>query len=101
MLNLQGCRIVRESFLHHAGHGIGLDPQETPWIIPGSDHVFEVGDVVAVEPACYSPALRAGVRLERNYSGLQITVTTRIVAALSPAPRTAGEDTGATETLSL
>jgi Xaa-Pro aminopeptidase len=58
---------VRGSFWHHAGHGLGLDPQEAPWIIPGSDHVFEVGDVFAVEPACYSETLQGGVRLERNY----------------------------------
>jgi Xaa-Pro aminopeptidase len=58
---------VRGSFWHHAGHGIGLDPQETPWIIPGADHVFEEGDVIALEPACYATALQGGVRLERNY----------------------------------
>jgi Xaa-Pro aminopeptidase len=58
---------VRGSFWHHAGHGLGLDPQEPPWIIPGTDHVFEVGDVIAVEPACYAEALQGGVRLERNY----------------------------------
>jgi Xaa-Pro aminopeptidase len=58
---------VRGSFWHHAGHGLGLDPQEAPWIISGSDHVFEVGDVFAVEPACYSVVLQGGVRLERNY----------------------------------
>lgn len=58
---------VRGSFWHHAGHGIGLDPQEAPWMIPGSDHVFEAGDVVAIEPGCYSEALQGGVRLERNY----------------------------------
>ncbi len=58
---------VRGSFWHHAGHGIGLDPQEPPWIIPGSDHVFEIGDVIAVEPGCYSEALRGGVRLECDY----------------------------------
>lgn len=58
---------VRGSFWHHAGHGIGLDPQEPPWIIPGSDHIFEVGDVIAVEPGCYSESLRGGVRLECDY----------------------------------
>jgi Xaa-Pro aminopeptidase len=58
---------VRGSFWHHAGHGLGLDPQEPPWIIPGSEHVFEIGDVIAVEPACYSEALQGGVRLERDY----------------------------------
>jgi Xaa-Pro aminopeptidase len=59
--------LVRGSFNHHAGHGIGLDPQEPPWIIPGSDHVFEVGDVIAVEPGCYAEALQGGVRLECDY----------------------------------
>jgi Xaa-Pro dipeptidase len=58
---------VRGSFKHHAGHGIGLDSQEPPWLIPGSDHVFEAGDVVAIEPGCYSEALQGGVRLERDY----------------------------------
>jgi Xaa-Pro aminopeptidase len=58
---------VRGSFNHHAGHGLGLDPQEPPWIIPGSDHVCEVGDVIAVEPGCYAAALHGGVRLECDY----------------------------------
>jgi len=58
---------VRESFWHHAGHGIGLDPQEPPWIIPGGDHVFDEGDVIALEPGCYATSLQGGVRLERNY----------------------------------
>jgi Xaa-Pro aminopeptidase len=66
---------ARGSFGHHAGHGIGIESQEPPWIIPGSDHVFEVGDVIALEPGCYSPALQGGVRLERDYvvheNGLQ------------------------------
>lgn len=58
---------VRGSFRHHGGHGLGLDPQEPPWIIPGSDHVFEVDDVIAVEPGCYSKAIQGGVRLECDY----------------------------------
>jgi Xaa-Pro aminopeptidase len=58
---------VRGSFWHHAGHGLGLEPQEPPWIIPGSEHIFEAGDVIAIEPACYSEALHGGVRLERDY----------------------------------
>jgi Xaa-Pro dipeptidase len=56
-----------DSFRHHAGHGIGLDPQELPWLIPGSDEVLCEGDVVAVEPGLYSPALQGGLRLEQNY----------------------------------
>jgi Xaa-Pro aminopeptidase len=64
---IDGFEFVRESFWHHLGHGIGLDPQEAPWIIPGTDHVFEEGDVIALEPGCYAPALQGGVRLESNY----------------------------------
>jgi len=58
---------ARGSFWHHAGHGIGLESQEAPWIIPGSDHVFNLNDVIAIEPACYSQALQGGVRLEHDY----------------------------------
>ncbi len=58
---------MRGSFWHPAGHGLGLDPQEPPWIIPGSEHIFEVGDGIAVEPGCYSEVLQGGVRLERDY----------------------------------
>ena len=56
-----------ESFWHHAGHGIGFRGHEAPRIIPGSDDVFETGDVIAVEPGIYSPALRGGIRLEDDY----------------------------------
>jgi Xaa-Pro dipeptidase len=56
-----------DSFRHHAGHGIGLDPQESPWLVPGSDDVLCAGDVIAVEPGLYSPALQGGLRLEQNY----------------------------------
>ena len=58
---------ARDSFRHHAGHGIGLNPQESPWLIPGSDEVLCEGDVIAVEPGLYSPALQGGLRLEQNY----------------------------------
>jgi Xaa-Pro aminopeptidase len=39
-----------KSFRHHAGHGIGLQGQEAPRIIPGSEDRFEVGDVFTLEP---------------------------------------------------
>lgn len=72
---IDGFEFVRESFWHHLGHGIGLDPQEPPWIISAADHVFEEGNVIALEPGCYAPALGGGVRLESNYvvraSGLE------------------------------
>jgi Xaa-Pro aminopeptidase len=56
-----------ESFWHHLGHGIGFRGHEAPRIIPGSDHRFEAGDVIALEPGMYSTALHGGIRLEDNY----------------------------------
>jgi Xaa-Pro aminopeptidase len=56
-----------ESFWHHAGHGIGFRGHEAPRIIPGSEDIFETGDVIAVEPGIYSTELHGGIRLEDNY----------------------------------
>jgi Xaa-Pro dipeptidase len=56
------------SFWHHAGHGIGFHGHEAPRLIPGSDDVIEVGDVIAIEPALYSEQLRGGIRLENTYA---------------------------------
>ncbi|MEM1444336.1 MAG: M24 family metallopeptidase, partial [Verrucomicrobiota bacterium] len=41
------------SFIHHAGHGIGLDAHEVPRINPAWDDTFAIGDVVAFEPGLY------------------------------------------------
>jgi Xaa-Pro aminopeptidase len=54
-------------YFHLTGHGIGIRPHEAPWIVTDSDEVFEVGDVLAIEPAAYSADLRGGVRVEDNY----------------------------------
>ncbi len=52
----------------HLGHGIGLFPHEAPHLNPNWDDRFEVGDVIAVEPAVYADEeLKAGIRLENNY----------------------------------
>lgn len=59
--------LARGSFFHHAGHGIGLQPHEAPRMIVDCDHVFEVGDVFALEPGIYGPRLQGGIRLEHNY----------------------------------
>jgi len=56
-----------KSFWHHAGHGIGHHGHESPRIIPGSDDVFEVGDVFTLEPGIYTSSLHGGIRLEDNY----------------------------------
>lgn len=52
---------------HHAGHGIGLDSQEAPFFIPGSQDVIQEGDVCAVEPGIYDREA-GGMRIEDNYA---------------------------------
>jgi len=59
--------ITEDSFWHHLGHGIGHDGHEAPRIIPGSEEVFQIGDVIALEPGIYTEALGGGIRLEDNY----------------------------------
>jgi Xaa-Pro aminopeptidase len=55
------------SFTHHAGHGVGMDGWEQPWLNAGSDQVFVEGEVIACEPGLYSERLQGGIRLEHNY----------------------------------
>ena len=55
------------AFFHHLGHGIGLDPHETPHLNPHWDDVFQEGDVFTAEPGLYYDELRAGIRLEQDY----------------------------------
>ena len=55
------------SFWHHAGHGFGMNGWEFPWLTPGSDHVIQEGEVLAVEPGVYGECLNGGIRLEHNY----------------------------------
>ena len=40
-------------FPHHAGHGIGLEDQEGPFFIPGSNEKLEEGVVCTIEPGIY------------------------------------------------
>ncbi|MCX6625484.1 MAG: Xaa-Pro peptidase family protein [Acidobacteria bacterium] len=56
-----------KSFWHHLGHGIGHHGHEAPRIIPGTEDVFEVGDVITLEPGWYGVAVQGGIRLEDNY----------------------------------
>ncbi len=55
------------SFWHHLGHGLGMDGWEYPWITPGSDHVIQQSEVLAVEPGLYGECLQGGIRIEHNY----------------------------------
>jgi Xaa-Pro dipeptidase len=68
-------------FPHHVGHGIGLAPQEDPWIVPDSDQVLEEGMVFTLEPGIYIPGV-GGMRLEDNF-----VVTAGGCQALSHYPR--------------
>jgi len=53
--------------VHHLGHGIGLQPHESPELNPDYSAVLEVGDVFTMEPGLYSDELNAGIRLEQDY----------------------------------
>jgi Xaa-Pro aminopeptidase len=53
-------------FPHHAGHGIGLSHLELPFLVPESQDVLSVGDVVTIEPGLYKEGV-GGMRIERNY----------------------------------
>lgn len=55
-----------DAFPHHAGHGIGLAHPEPPILVPESDDVLMVGDVVTLEPGAYVAGI-GGMRFEHNY----------------------------------
>jgi Xaa-Pro dipeptidase len=64
---LDSFALCEQSFWHHLGHGLGHRGHDSPRIIPGSDDIFEEGDVFTIEPGIYTKALQGGIRLEDNY----------------------------------
>jgi Xaa-Pro aminopeptidase len=72
---------ARNSPLRHAGHGVGLNARELPWLAAGSEYVIEDREVLACEPALYGDSLRGGIRLEHDY-----LVTTEGVTILDHFP---------------
>jgi len=52
---------------HHGGHTIGLRAHQMPDVNATRGDVFQVGNVVCIEPGSYIPEARAGVRLENMY----------------------------------
>ncbi|MGH9626863.1 MAG: M24 family metallopeptidase [Bryobacteraceae bacterium] len=65
--HLQQFRHASDSFTHHAGHGVGMDGWEYPWLNAGTDQVLQEGEVIAFEPGLYSEEMCGGIRLEHNY----------------------------------
>ena len=55
------------SFWHHAGHGVGLNGWELPWLTPGSKETILDREVLACEPGLYADAMQGGIRLEHDY----------------------------------
>ena len=50
-------------FIHRTGHGLGIEPHESPSLVAGNDEPLPAGAVFTVEPGIYVPG-RAGVRIE-------------------------------------
>ncbi len=57
--------VVSKNFIHASGHGLGLEPHESPRISPNSKDVFKEGNVFAIEPAFYLK--KYGLRIENTY----------------------------------
>lgn len=49
--------------VHGAGHAIGLEVHEPPFLVPASDDVLRVGAVLTIEPGIYRTG-QGGIRLE-------------------------------------
>jgi Xaa-Pro aminopeptidase len=57
---------LADYFPHHAGHGLGLQHPEAPYIVRKSTETLLAGDVVTLEPGLYVPGI-GGIRIENNY----------------------------------
>jgi Xaa-Pro aminopeptidase len=49
--------------LHGAGHAIGLELHEPPFLVPRTDAPLEQGMILTIEPGLYRPGV-GGIRLE-------------------------------------
>ncbi len=56
----------KDSFTHHAGHGLGMAHPEAPILVPESTDTLVAGDVVTLEPGSYIEGI-GGMRIEHNY----------------------------------
>jgi len=53
---------TKKGFIHHTGHGVGLDLHENPRVAD-NDYELRKGNVITIEPGLYDPEV-GGVRLE-------------------------------------
>lgn len=51
---------------HHAGHGVGVKPFQSPVFNQDSGDQLQVGDIVTLEPGLYFPK-RWGMRIENDF----------------------------------
>jgi Xaa-Pro dipeptidase len=54
-----------DQFIHRAGHGLGLEVHEQPWITEENSERLKKGMVFTIEPGIYLPE-KFGVRIEDN-----------------------------------
>ncbi len=58
--------VLGGKLVHHAGHGLGIQHPEAPFLVRRSTETLVAGDVVTLEPGLYVDGV-GGVRLEHNY----------------------------------
>lgn len=71
-----------DAFVHGAGHGVGLDIHEQPWVRAMATEPLEVGQVITVEPGVYLPGF-CGARVEDT-----VVVTEDGARRLTRSPKT-------------
>ena len=59
-------RGVEAYFTTHTGHGIGLGHPDPPYIVPESEDILMVGDVITLEPSQKIAGI-GNIRVEHNY----------------------------------
>jgi Xaa-Pro aminopeptidase len=57
---------IADSFVHHAGHGLGITHPEDPYLVRGATQTLVTGDVITLEPGLYIDGI-GGIRIEHNY----------------------------------